>query len=154
LQQDTAGQTLFRARRFTKKNTRDYNACVSIAAGIVNKKRSKEVNMTAREFFESTAPKLLEEKKGEAAEVGAVYQFNISGDGGGNWTLDLKNSPPSIKEGKNDAADCTVDLSNDDFVSLVTAENKLTVVMQLFQFGKMKVSNPGLGMKITKVLFT
>lgn len=110
--------------------------------------------MTAREFFEGTAAKLLEEKKAEAAEVGAIYQFNISGDGGGNWTLDLKNSPPSITEGKNDAADCTVELSNDDFVSLVTAENKLTVVMQLFQFGKMKVSNPGLGMKITKVLFT
>jgi len=108
--------------------------------------------MTARDFFEKNAPKLLEEKKAEAAEVGAVFQFNISGDGGGNWTVDLKSSPASVKEGTAEA-DCSVELSNDDFINLVTAENKITVVMQLFQFGKMKVSNPGLGMKITKVLF-
>lgn len=109
--------------------------------------------MTAKEFFDTKAPKLLEEKKAEAAEVGAVYQFNISGDGGGNWTLDLKSSPASIKTGVAGDAGCVVEMSNEDFVKLVTAENKITVVMQLFQFGKMKVSNPGLGMKITKVLF-
>jgi hypothetical protein len=109
--------------------------------------------MTSKDFFDKDARKLMEEKKDEAAEVGAVYQFNISGDGGGNWIVDLKSSPPSVKEGTVDDADCTVELSNDDFVKLVTADNKFTVVMQLFQFGKMKVSNPGLGMKITKVLF-
>lgn len=109
--------------------------------------------MTSREFFEKEAPKLMEEKKELASEVGAVFQFNISGEGGGNWTLDLKSQTPSIKEGSAEDADCTVEISNDDFVKLVTAENKFTVIMQLFQFGRMKVSNPGLGMKITKVLF-
>ena len=109
--------------------------------------------MTAKDFFNKDAKRLMEEKKDEAAEVAAVYQFNISGDGGGNWIVDLKSSPPTVKEGSIDDADCTVSLSNEDFVKLVTADNKFTVVMQLFQFGKMKVTNPGLGMKITKVLF-
>jgi len=109
--------------------------------------------MTARDFFEKEAQKLMAEKADQASEVGAIFQFIIGGDGGGNWILDLKNSPPSVKEGSVDNADCTVEISNEDFVKLVTAENKFTVIMQLFQFGKMKVSNPGLGMKITKVLF-
>jgi hypothetical protein len=113
----------------------------------------KEDHMTSKDFFDKDAQRLMGEKKDEAAEVGAVYQFNISGDGGGNWIVDLKSSPPTVKEGSIDNADCKVELSNEDFVKLVTADNKFTVVMQLFQFGKMKVSNPGLGMKITKVLF-
>ncbi len=113
----------------------------------------EELTMTARDYFSNDARKLIEEKREEAAEVGAIYQFNISGEGGGNWVVDLKNSPPSIKEGISDAPDCTVELSNDDFVKLITAENKFTALMQLFPTGKMKVSNPGLGMKITKVLF-
>lgn len=109
--------------------------------------------MTARDYFEKDAPALLKEKEEMASEVGAVYQFKISGQGGGNWIIDLKSRPPSIKEGVEENADCVVELSNEDFVALVTADNKITAVMQLFQFGKMKVSNPGLGMKITKVLF-
>ena len=109
--------------------------------------------MTARDYFEKDSPTMLLEKKDVALEVGAIYQFNISGDGGGSWIVDLKNDPPSVKEGTADACDCVVDISNDDFIGLITAENKMTAVMQLFQFGKMKVSNPGLGMKITKVMF-
>jgi len=108
--------------------------------------------MTAREYFEKMAPGLLAEKADVASEVGAVYVFKISGEGGGSWTLDLKSSPPTVKEGTPEKVDCTCELSNDDFIRMVTADNKIAVVMQLFQFGKMKVTNPGLGMKITKVL--
>jgi hypothetical protein len=108
--------------------------------------------MTSKEYFEEKAPGLIEKKKDEAPEVGAVFQFIITGEGGGKWIVDLKNDPPGVRQGEEDH-DCSVEMSNEDFVNLVEAPSKMPVVMQLFSTGKMKVSNPMLGMKITKVLF-
>ncbi|MBW2260578.1 MAG: SCP2 sterol-binding domain-containing protein [Deltaproteobacteria bacterium] len=109
--------------------------------------------MTSAEYFEQKAPGLVEKKRDEAAEVAATFQFDITGDGGGKWIVDLKNDPPGVKAGEEEC-DCNIDISNEDFVALVEAESKMTVVMELFSTGRMKVSNPMLGMKITKVLFT
>ena len=108
--------------------------------------------MTSREYFEGRAPGLVEKKKDQAPEVGAVFQFNIGGEGGGNWIVDLKSDPPGVRAGEA-ANDCLIEMSNEDFVALVEAPSKMAVVMQLFSTGKMKVSNPMLGMKITKLLF-
>ena len=107
--------------------------------------------MTSKDYFEQRAPELIEKKKDQAPEVDAVFQFDISGDGGGKWIVDLKNNL-GVRAGE-EANDCSIEMSNDDFVSLVEAPSKMPVVMQLFSTGKMKVSNPMLGMKITKVLF-
>jgi hypothetical protein len=108
--------------------------------------------MTSKDYFDGKAPGLIERKKDEAPEVGATFQFNISGDGGGQWVVDLKSDPPGVRPGEEEC-DCSIDISNEDFVSLMEAESKMPVVMELFSTGRMKVSNPMLGMKITKVLF-
>ncbi len=109
--------------------------------------------MNSKEYFEQRAPGLIAKKKDEAPEVNAVFQFVISGDGGGKWIVDLKNDPPGVRAGEQ-GHDCLVEMSNEDFVALVEAPSKMPVVMQLFSTGRMKVSNPMLGMKITKVLFS
>lgn len=109
--------------------------------------------MNSKEYFEQRAPGLVERKKDEAPEVGASFQFTISGEGGGKWIVDLKSDPPAVRTGEEEC-DCTVEMSNEDFVALVEAPSKMPVVMQLFSTGRMKVSNPMLGMKITKVLFS
>jgi len=108
--------------------------------------------MTSKDYFEQRAPGLVERKKDEAPEVASVFQFIIGGDGGGKWIVDLKNPPYGVRTGEEEH-DCLVEMSNEDFVALVEAPSKMPVVMQLFSTGKMKVSNPMLGMKITKVLF-
>jgi hypothetical protein len=108
--------------------------------------------MTSAEYFDQKAPGLIEKKKDEAPEVGASFQFDITGDGGGKWIVDLKSDPPAVKQGEEEC-DCSIEMSNEDFVALVEAESKMPVVMELFSTGRMKVSNPMLGMKITKVLF-
>ena len=108
--------------------------------------------MTSRDYFEEKAPGLIERKKDEAPEVGASFQFDISGEGGGKWIVDLKSDPPAVRAGEEET-DCLIEMSNEDFIALMQAESKMSVVMELFSTGRMKVSNPMLGMKITKVLF-
>lgn len=108
--------------------------------------------MTSKEYFEQKAPGLMEKKKDEASEVDATFQFDISGEGGGKWIVDLTSDPPSVRGGEEEC-DCLIEISNEDFVELMESPSKMPVVMELFSTGRMKVSNPMLGMKITKVLF-
>ena len=86
-----------------------------------------------------------------AKQVGATFQMNITGDGGGEWFIDLKDSP-SIKAGNPGGADCTITIATEDFQKL--HENPQANGMQLFFAGKLKVAgNQMLAMKLQK-LFT
>jgi putative sterol carrier protein len=79
--------------------------------------------------------------------VGGVYHFNISKSGQNKtWTVDLKNGSGSVAEGANGKADCTLTLSDDDFVGMMTG--KLNS-QQLFMGGKLKIGgNMSYAMKL------
>ncbi len=68
--------------------------------------------------------------------VGAIYQFRISGEPGGDWVVDLKNAPGSVRAGVADRADCTIAMNDNDFCDL--ASGKLNGMMA-FSSGKLKV---------------
>ncbi len=54
-------------------------------------------------------------KHGDAAkQVGATFQINITGDGGGEWFVNASDSGPGIEAG-NKPADCTITLTTEDF---------------------------------------
>ena len=101
-------------------------------------------------LFNEVLPKGIEQHAAQAREIGATFQLVISGDGGGEWFIDLKNDPPSAKAGNPGGADCTIKISAEDFQKL--HENPQANGMQLFFAGKLKVDgNQMLAMKLQKL---
>jgi 3-hydroxyacyl-CoA dehydrogenase/3a,7a,12a-trihydroxy-5b-cholest-24-enoyl-CoA hydratase len=68
--------------------------------------------------------------------VGNVYQFNLKGPDSA-WVVDLKNGGGAVKQGTADKADCTLALSDADWLDLVTGKAD---AMKLFQSGKLKIT--------------
>jgi putative sterol carrier protein len=105
--------------------------------------------MDAKEYFTTELPKKLAADPASARTVGAIFQMNVTGDGGGSWNVDLKADPPICKDGTG-AADCTITMSNEDFKTIRTNPQ---AAMQLFFQGKLKVQgNPMLATKLQKIL--
>jgi len=82
----------------------------------------------------------------EARQVDAIYCFKISGDGGGDWTVDLTADPPTVIKGEAGSAQCTIEVSDEDFKSMLTDPQ---AGMQLYFQGKLKVTgDPMLATKL------
>lgn len=102
-----------------------------------------------QKLFNEELPAAIAKNPDAAKEIGAKFQINITGDGGGEWHIDASASGPSAKAG-NEAADCTITIATDDFQKLV--ENPQANGMQLFFAGKLKVAgNQMLAMKLNKL---
>ena len=81
--------------------------------------------------------------------INAVFVFKITGDDGGTWTLDCKGNP-GVREGAQDGADCTLELSSADWKTISENPGAAT---QLFFTGRLKVTgNPMLATKLQKIL--
>ena len=67
---------------------------------------------SASEVFNNTVSKGLAQFPDKAGELNAIYCFKISGDGGGDWTVDTVAKPPTCTKGASDNAQCTIEVSN------------------------------------------
>ena len=102
-----------------------------------------------QKLFNEEIPAAMAKNPDPAKEIGAKYQINVTGDGGGEWYIDCSDSGPKAEAGNPGGADCTIELASDDFQKLV--ENP-QVGMQLFFAGKLKVTgNQMLAMKLQKL---
>ena len=100
--------------------------------------------MTPKEIFETRIAK----RAPEATDIDAIFAFNITGDEGGQWVVDLKEG--KVYEGKSADADCSITVSDDNFVKLVAGE---VPGPQLFMMGQLQIAgNMGLAMKLGEVL--
>ncbi len=105
---------------------------------------------TATELFESFLPQVLTRYQEKAKELGGIYAFRLTGEGGGEWSVDLTLSSPKVTKGHQANAECTIILSHEDFAELLKHPQ---LAMQLFLQGKLKVEgNPMLAMKVQKLL--
>ena len=87
---------------------------------------------------------------GLVQSVDAVFQFNIAGPSDKSWVVDLKNGDGSVYEGESDAADCTISISDDNFVDLANGNLNPTTA---FMSGKIKVKgNPMLATKLQQIM--
>jgi putative sterol carrier protein len=73
----------------------------------------------------------------KAASAKGLIQFNLTGDGGGQWVLDVSDGKCAVREETAPKPDATLTISADDFVALYS--NQLNPV-QAFMGGKIKVS--------------
>lgn len=101
-------------------------------------------------LFNEQLPQAVQKNAAAAQEIGAKYQMNVTGDGGGEWYLDLTASGPKVEKGNPGGADCTITVTAEDFQKL--HENPQANGMQLFFAGKLKVAgNQMLAMKLQKL---
>jgi putative sterol carrier protein len=97
---------------------------------------------TAKEIIEAMPSAFLPER---AEGLKATYQFELTGEGGGNWVLEIANQQCQVKEGIVADPDATISLAAADYVALVKGELD---VMRSFMMGRIKVKgNVGLTMK-------
>ncbi len=104
---------------------------------------------SAQKDFGENLPKKIAANEDKAKAIGAVFLFTVTGDGGGIWTVDLKNSP-GVREGDDGSSECAIEVSAPDWELM--SENPSSA-MQLYFSGKLKVSgNMMLATKFQKIL--
>ena len=108
------------------------------------------MDVDIQKLFNEEIPASLAKNTAAAQEIGAKYQFNITGEGGGEWFIDLTPSGPKAAAGSPGGADCTLTIASEDFQKLY--ENPDANGMTLFFSGKLKVAgNQMLAMKLQKL---
>lgn len=107
--------------------------------------------MTSKDILETEIPNVLKQKPELAKDINAIVHFNITGDNGGTWTVDLTKSEDWVSEGANGSPKMTISCSNDDFVKI--RQKQLNPQMAAMQ-GKLKFKpmDMGLAMKLAKLL--
>ena len=100
----------------------------------------------AQQLFDELVPAALSKHPDKAREVNAIYAFKITGDGGGEWTVDLVNNPPTCTKGDTGKAQCTIEVAHEDFKQML---GNPQVGMQLYFQGKLRVTgDPMLATKL------
>jgi len=82
--------------------------------------------------------------------MNAIYQFDLSGDGGGVFHVKVADGATEVVEGASDSANITITMSSDDFASLLDGKLNAT---SAFMAGKLKVKGDmSLAMKLQSLL--
>jgi putative sterol carrier protein len=103
---------------------------------------------TIKEIFEKKIPENLNPDK--AKRINACYQFKVSGDGGGDWYIDLTKEKDWVNAGLASNARCTIEVGAKEWVDILM--KKLNPQMA-FMSGKLKVKGDmGLAMKLQQLL--
>ena len=103
---------------------------------------------TPAEFFDATAAQLA---SGSAHEgINALYQFNLSGDTGGNWIIQLTDEKSEVRQGEDDNAHCVISMSSEDFMGMIGGSLNPQMA---FMTGKLRVKGDmGLALKLQSLL--
>jgi putative sterol carrier protein len=86
----------------------------------------------------------------KVAGMNGIFQFDLSGEGGGVWHVSLANGDGHVAEGPAENPGVVISMAADDFVALT--EGRLDGTMA-FMSGKLKVKGDmGLAMKLQTLL--
>jgi putative sterol carrier protein len=103
-----------------------------------------------QKLFNEDLPAAIAKNPDTAKQIGATYQINITGEGGGEWFIDASANGPKAEKGNPGSAACTITMAAEDFQKLY--ENPQANGVQLFFAGKLKVAgNPALATKLGKL---
>lgn len=97
-----------------------------------NQEGEKVAYTTARETFEKMS-NVFDAVK--ATGINSIIQYVITGEGGGNWVIQIKDGTCSIEEAAHNSPNVTITMSSGTWLALV---NKDISEMQAFMSGKLK----------------
>ena len=100
-----------------------------------NPKSENKLSLTAKDIIQSLPKRLKVEK---VNDVNYVFNFDISGNGGGQFTVEISAGKCEVLEGLNEVADCIVTCQDSVYSAVELGEiNAQTAVMS----GQLKISN-------------
>jgi 3-hydroxy-3-methylglutaryl CoA synthase/NAD(P)-dependent dehydrogenase (short-subunit alcohol dehydrogenase family) len=85
-----------------------------------------------------------------AAGVEVVFQFNISGKGGGDWNCVVKDGTCTIDSGIHEKPVCTLKMEDSDFLAMMGGS---LPAMQAFTSGKLKIEGDVMKSQLLEKLF-
>ena len=102
--------------------------------------------MTAKEFILT-----LPERAADISmdDLDTVFHFQLTGEGGGDMTVVLKDNKVETSEGLTGEPKCTLKAKAENFMKLIRGDLNPMMAMMT---GKIKISNPGEMLKYAKVL--
>ncbi len=104
---------------------------------------------TPTEFFAAKAEQIAADGD-SLSGINATYQFNLSGDDGGNWVIALTEDNKSVKEGEDENAQCVISMSSGDFMGMIGGSLNPQMA---FMTGKLRVKGDmALALKLQAVL--
>jgi len=106
-----------------------FNAPAPPAEG---KNEAKKIASVAAVF--DAMPAAFNAKAAEGVDV--VFQYHISGDGGGDWNCAIKNGSCQINAGVHEKPTCTLKMAAKDFIDMIGG---VLPSMQAYTSGKLKI---------------
>ncbi len=103
--------------------------------------------MTASAVFDRIGKAFQADK---AAGVDVVFQYKISGPGGGDWSVTVKEGTCTVEKGVHPSPTTTIIMSEEDFLSLIT---KKLNAMQAYTSGKLKIQGDLMKSQLIEKLF-
>ncbi len=88
---------------------------------------------TVKETFDVMPSKFI---KDAAVGVTAVYQFDITGEGGGKWYAEVKDCECSVTEGEHESPSITITMDARDYLDMASGKLHGQVA---FMTGKLKL---------------
>ena len=84
--------------------------------------------------------------KDAAKGLNAIYQFDLSGDGGGKWQVQIGNDLCEVKEGSHPSPNITISMTAQDYLDMLGG--KLNGQMA-FMTGKLRIAGDmGLALRL------
>ncbi len=87
----------------------------------------------------------------KAAGVDVVFQYKISGPGGGEWSVTIKDQTCAVEAGVHGSPTTTIIMSDEDFLSLIGG--KLNA-MKAYTSGKLKIEGDLMKSQLVEKIFT
>jgi NAD(P)-dependent dehydrogenase (short-subunit alcohol dehydrogenase family)/putative sterol carrier protein len=103
--------------------------------------------VTVRGIFEKMGQTFQADK---ASGVDVVFQYVISGPGGGSWYAAIQDSRCQVVEGTHEKPTTTIKMGDEDFVKMISGELK---AMAAFTSGKLKVEGDIMKSQLIEKLF-
>ena len=75
--------------------------------------------------------------KDAAKGLDAVYQFDLSGDGGGKWYAAIKNDACQVTEGSHASPNITISMAAQDYLDMISGKAN---GQMLFMSGKLRIA--------------
>jgi 3-hydroxy-3-methylglutaryl CoA synthase/NAD(P)-dependent dehydrogenase (short-subunit alcohol dehydrogenase family)/putative sterol carrier protein len=89
-------------------------------------------------------------KADAAAGVDVVFQFNISGPGGGEWYCVIKDATCTVEKGTHEKPVCTIKMADGDFLAMMGGK---LPAMQAFTSGKLLIEGDVMKSQLLEKLF-